>query len=325
MTGLSDTAAKKLKSVSIPSQVTFKGCKYTVTGIADGAFEKNTRLTKITIPKTVTSIGERAFAEDTGLKSTTIPKAVKTLGAEAYSGCEKLTKVTISSPELKVGKDAFEGVPDTATFKYAFKDEAAIKDLRAQLLSEATTFVSKAGLKFEILDPNLPLLLLTGSINKDIKNLSVPDTVMYRGTKLPVVTVQDGAFAYYKKLTKVVLGKYLFEIDPDAFEGCTSLTTVTMKGAGNIWFSAFKGCTGLTKITLPKTVKMIGNDTFKGCTALKTVTIQSASPTVLYSVGTDAFEDISENAVFKISAKKEDKEKISKLLTESGVDAARIK
>ncbi|MBQ7562960.1 MAG: leucine-rich repeat protein [Lachnospiraceae bacterium] len=325
VTGLTVSAAAKLKSVSIPAQVTWKGGKYTVTGIAEGAFEKNTRLTSITIPKTVTAVGERAFAGDTELKSITIPKAVRTLGAKAFNGCAKLTKVTISSPELKVGEDAFEGVPDTAAFKYAFQDEAAIKDLRAQLLSESQAFVSGDGLQYEILDPELPMLLLTGSINKEIKKLTVPDTVTYRGAKLHVAAVQDGAFAYHKKLTKVVLGKNVFEIDPDAFAGCTSLASVTMKGAENIWFSAFKGCTSLKKITLPKTVRMIGNDTFKGCAALETVTIQSASPTELETIGIDAFEDISENAVFKISAKQEDKEKISKLLTESGVDEARIK
>ena len=323
--GLSPAAAAKLKSVSIPSNVTYKGAKYAVTAIGAGAFENHAKLTKITIPKTVTAIGYRAFADAAALKSAVIPASVETLGEEAYSGCVKLSKVTIAAPALTVGNDAFKNVPDTAVFKYAFKGDNALYDLRVQLMSQSDTFVSKAGLIYEIPDPDLTGVVLTGSTNKNIKNLSIPDTVNYRGVKLSVISVKDGAFAYHKALKKVVLGKNVFEIYPDAFAGCTALTSVTMKKVQNISFSAFTGCISLKKITIPKTVKEIGNEAFDGCKALEAVTIQSAAPTALNSVGADAFEDTGANAYFKITAKPADKETITTLLTEAGVDPTRIK
>ena len=325
VSGLTEAAAAKLKSVSIPAQVTFKGSKYTVTGIADGAFENNALLNKVTIPKTVTAIGDRAFANDTALKSAVIPASVVTLGEEAYSGCIKLGKVTIASSALTVGEDAFKGVPDTAVFKYSFKGDEAVRKLSEQLLTGTTVFVSKAGLRYEVLDPDLTGVVLTGFTNKNIKNLSVPDTVNYRGVKLSVISVKDGAFAYHKALKKVVLGKNVFEIYPDAFAGCTALTSVTMKKVQNISFSAFTGCISLKKITIPKTVKEIGNEAFDGCTSLSAITIQSATPTLLNAVGADAFDDISVNAYIKIQARPADKETIKTLLTEAGVDPTRIK
>ena len=323
---LSTAAKSKLKTVSIPTRVTYKGAKYTVTAIGDGAFADNTKLNKVTIPKTVTAIGERAFEDATALKSVTIPAQVMTLGAEAFSGCVKLSKVTIAAPNLTVGEDAFKGVPDTAVFKYAFKGDEAVFNLRIQLLSQSPSFVSKTGLKYEILDPKLTGAVLTGAADKNIKNLTVPDTVSFRGVKLSVISVKDGAFAYHKNLKKVVLGKNVIEIRPDAFAGCSRLTSVNMKGVLNIYFSAFKGCTSLKKITVPKTVSEIGNEAFEGCSSLKTILIQSETPTNLEFVGADAFENICVDATFKISAKKsEDKQTIKRLLTESGVDPTRIK
>ena len=325
VTGLTDPAKAKLKSLSIPAKVTFKGYKYTVTAIADGAFENNVMLTKVTIPKTVTSIGDRAFAGDTALKSAAIPAAVKTLGAEAYSGCAKLNKVTIASPSLTVGEDAFKGVPDVTVFKYSFKGEEAARKLSGQLLRQSTSFVSRTGLTYEILDPDLTGVLLTGSTDKSIEKLNVPDTVTFRGAKLKVISVQDGAFAYNKNLKKATLGKNVTEICPDAFAGCVQLSSVTMKGVKTIFFGAFTGCTGLKSIKLPKTTDAIDGRAFAGCISLDTVTIQSASPTNLKTVGADAFEDISTGATFKISAKKADKETIKTLLIEAGVDLERIK
>ncbi|MBQ8946360.1 MAG: leucine-rich repeat domain-containing protein, partial [Lachnospiraceae bacterium] len=119
--------------------------------------------------------------------------------------------------------------------------------------------------------------------------------------------------------------KNVFEIYPDAFAGCTALTSVTMKKVQNISFSAFTGCISLKKITIPKTVKEIGNEAFDGCTSLSAITIQSATPTLLNAVGADAFDDISVNAYIKIQARPADKETIKTLLTEAGVDPTRIK
>jgi hypothetical protein len=59
-------------TVIIPSTVTYEGQEYTVTKIADNAFNDCSGLTSVTIPNSVTSIGEYAFAYCSGL--TSIPR-----------------------------------------------------------------------------------------------------------------------------------------------------------------------------------------------------------------------------------------------------------
>lgn len=88
-------------------------------------------------------------------------------------------------------------------------------------------------------------------------------------------------------------------ISSTAFEGCTSLTTVTVKSGGlmgddigsgfsectaltevifeegveKIGKGAFAGCTGITSIRIPNSVKEVGAGAFEGCTGLTSVSI----------------------------------------------------
>ncbi len=62
----------KAKSANIPATITYKGKKYRVTSIDDGAFKNNRNLTKVVIGKYVEDIGERAFYKCKNLKSITI-------------------------------------------------------------------------------------------------------------------------------------------------------------------------------------------------------------------------------------------------------------
>ncbi|UTC24120.1 leucine-rich repeat domain-containing protein [Candidatus Comchoanobacter bicostacola] len=79
-------------------------------------------------------------------------------------------------------------------------------------------------------------------------------------------------------------------IDAWAFEGCTSLTQVTIpnsvRGIGD---DAFKDCSGLTSIIIPESVTSIGGMAFEYCTGLTSVTI----PESVTSIGCWAFHGCS--------------------------------
>lgn len=65
-----------------------------------------------------------------------------------------------------------------------------------------------------------------------------------------------------------------------AFKGCINLTSVDLSECSlieGIGESAFEGCTSLITITLPASVKWIGVDAFRGCTALENVVIPADS------------------------------------------------
>ena len=65
-----------------------------------------------------------------------------------------------------------------------------------------------------------------------------------------------------------------------AFQGCTALTSVTMKSANFIGASTFKGCTELRSVTLPEGISSIGAGAFYGCTALVDIEIPSSIATI---------------------------------------------
>ncbi len=120
-----------------------------------------------------------------------------------------------------------------------------------------------------------------------------------------------------KTLTSIIVPSYVTEIDGGAFEGCSSLESLTLPFVGanaedtfntnfgyifgasafnkndiyvpaslktveitsgkNIAEYAFRGCSGLTSITIPDDVTSIGYGAFSGCTSLESITVESGN------------------------------------------------
>ena len=109
-----------------------------VTGIADGAFERNHAITEVVIPEGVTSIGDRAFNDCTALASVSFPSTLQSVGASAFYTCGSLAKVELPAGVTSIGDYAFFGcqslvsasVPGTVTewgaaaFAYSYKLES---------------------------------------------------------------------------------------------------------------------------------------------------------------------------------------------------------
>lgn len=267
VTGLTDAAKGKLKSLSIPASVTYKGIKYQVVGIEEEAFEGNDMLTKVTMPKSVGFIENRAFADMKSLKSAVIPASVLRIGDEAYAGDEKLMKVTISCATANIGTGAFDGVPDAAVFKINVKDAAVKKRISDLIIGNVQTFTDKNGLRYEIYSIETGHAAVIGA-KSPITKLSIPASTNYRGVKFDVVVIGYNAFKGEKDLKTVTIGKNVGVIEDNAFEGCISLTKVTAKNVIMINEEAFMGCTSLKTVTTGKDLAGIGDNAFAGCSSL---------------------------------------------------------
>ena len=66
----------------------------------------------------------------------------------------------------------------------------------------------------------------------------------------------------------------LTSIDTSAFEGCSSLTSVTIgNGITSIGNYAFEACSSLTSITIPDSVTSIGGGVFISCSSLTSISV----------------------------------------------------
>ena len=87
-------------AVSIPSQVTYEGSTYSVTGLAGGAFKECTNLTSITLPSTlvnvgVTTVNPRNYYSNYSSRPSEVVVPTSYEGSGAFAGCTSLTTVNM--------------------------------------------------------------------------------------------------------------------------------------------------------------------------------------------------------------------------------------
>ncbi|MDO4400738.1 MAG: leucine-rich repeat domain-containing protein [Coriobacteriia bacterium] len=173
-----------------------------------------------------------------------------------FSGVKmKLKSVTFM---LKGGKNACK----TIVANNPLGDQTALKTLKNFNKTKVTS-IGKYGLA-----------------GTGITSITLPKTL----TKLG-----EGAFAYCKKLTKVVFPASLKSVGKNAFRGDAKLKTLSKFGktkVTSIGMDAF-GETGITAIALPKTLKTIGVEAFAATKKLKTVS--GLASTKVTAIGKAAF------------------------------------
>ena len=102
----------------------------------------------------------------------------------------------------------------------------------------------------------------------------------------PVTSIGYEAFEGCSSLTSVTIGNRVTSIGGCAFYGCSSLKSLTIPNSvTEIGGYAFYNCTSLTSVTIPDSVTSIGYDAFYYCTSLTSVTI----PDSVTSIGDRAF------------------------------------
>ena len=65
--------------------------------IKDGAFNRCSKLTGITLPNSIINIGDKTFQQCSNLSSITIPSGVTSIGSDAFKLCINLTSITVEA------------------------------------------------------------------------------------------------------------------------------------------------------------------------------------------------------------------------------------
>ena len=142
----------------------------------------------------------------------------------------------------------------------------------------------------------------TKANNNNSNILIIPASVTDGTTTTAITAINAGTSAptnlsYYKK---VVVLKGVTSLDYNAFNNCSSLTSVTLPSSvTNILGGAFMGCSSLRSITIPSSVTSIGSSAFYGCRSLTSITIPSSVTNI---VDGNSFQDCSSLASIKVDS-----------------------
>lgn len=192
-------------------------------------------ITTINFSNNITHIGKKAFAYYDGFTTLNLPDSITHIGEEAFLECNNLSSITLTNNLTYIGIGAFKGC---------------------------------------------------GSLN----SITIPNNVTH---------IDDEAFRDCINLNSVdFLTNNLTYIGDGAFKNCTSLNTFVVPNSvdslGKLYGYAlypgtFEGCSSLTKITLGEDLKYISEATFNNCTSLQTlVSLATNPPTFQYVYNTFA-------------------------------------
>lgn len=134
-------------------------------------------------------------------------------------------------------------------------------------------------------------------VNRECKNITIPETVTADGFTYQVTMIGAKAFNDCSQLEKVIIPDSVTEIeggkkdefggnDYSAFSGCTRLESITLPNKLTIIGpGVFRGCTNLTSIVIPSKVRLLGYEAFKDCANLKSIIIENVKGAVKFGPG----------------------------------------
>ena len=210
--GFENTSAT---SISLPKAV----------AVRDYAFKDSDQLTSLVLKRdSVTSVGEGAFM-NTALISFEL-NAATTLSKYLFKNTSSLVNISVNNAKY-VGEEAFIGTslgsfsgPNVARIDTnAFKN---VSTLNTITLPEAKIINESAFNGTSLTSISLPKASYIGEYafaNNDLTSVSIP----------LISTIKEGAFANNANLASVNLYEVL-TVEDDAFDGCISLTSITITG-----------------------------------------------------------------------------------------------
>jgi hypothetical protein len=226
----------------VPETVTYNDTEYTVTKIADVAFQFRT-ITSIVIPTTVTSIGNGAFEYCRSLASiTSLNPEPPTTGINTFNECPILA--------VFVPSDAVEAYQAAEGWKEFYIADIANKE------AELVTNFTVEGVNYDVISiKDKKVEVASGGYSGDI---IIPETVTYSDFEFSVTSIGDGAFSARTSLTSIELPSSVATIGDYAFGHCTSLTSIELPSSlTSIGYGAFASCGSLQEISVSE-----GNETF---------------------------------------------------------------
>ena len=194
----------------------------------------------------MTEIKSDTFEGCTSLVSVKIPNGVTSIGYRAFNGCRSLVSVTIGDGVTEIEYGAFDGCWSLVSVKMP----ASVTSLGNGVFNICTKLK-----EIQFGGTMSQWNAITGSDKVDIACIQCSDG--YIGLKNA---------PEYLRISRTAAAIIVTEYD----DGLPA-DLVIPDGVTSIRYWAFEGCTSLASVTIPASVKVIGSQAFKGCTNLTTI------------------------------------------------------
>ena len=314
ITGITNPEQKILR---IPETID----SYQVTSIAEGAFEGNTFIQYLSIPKGVTSISKSAFRKCYGLLRVDLSETVTSIGDFAFDSCEKLCEVNGLNGVKTIGSNAFFQCLSLSVFDFP-DGLKTIGDQAFYGCNVLTTVRLPQGIESVGFGAFAQCKTLTRIDLGGLKIIS--DAMFERSESLLEIKIGDRverigerAFRASRNLESVTIGKNVAYIGSSAFESTQWLskqkdefvivgngvllkyngktTDVTLPSNVKVIADAFNSASKMESITIGNKVTAIADYAFNGCLSLKTVVLEGKIETIgnCAFLGCSALESIT--------------------------------
>ena len=216
-----------------------------------------------TVPAGVIIIDDGAFSSCVNLVSVIfeVNSQLTTIGEDAFYGCGKIESITIPASVSNIGDYAFENCSELATI--AFDDASKL------------VYIGQEAFDGTIWFANADEVIRLGSILYRVKDSFAGSYEISND----ITVIAKGAFYECDNLTAVTIPASVTTIMDNAFDGCSSLASVSFTGNSQlttIGSSAF-AYTYISSIHIPAGVTDIDYSAFDNCNELTTVVFDGES------------------------------------------------
>ena len=213
---------------------------YRVIEIAYGAFQQNTVIETVIIPKTVFNVGSGAFYGCTSLKAISLAEGVETINAAAFQGCSSLESVNFPSTMTELSPLAFAGCTSLRYLTVAEGNSTYTAEGNCLLLKrDRTLYLGCVGSK---IPKNVTKIDDFAFYGMGLQELLMPDSI---------VSVGKQAFALNTDLSVLVLSESLKTLDDLAFYSCNALTEVYLPASlETIGITPFRSCSSISRFVV---------------------------------------------------------------------------
>jgi len=265
---------ESLTSVTIPPSV---------TEIGGYAFYGCSSLTSVNIPASVKSIGDNAFENCTSLTSVNIPYLVTKIETYTFFNCSSLTSINVDTRNTEYS--SIDGVLFDKNKEVLIQYPESKNERTYIIPSSVKTIASGAFIRCS----NLTTITIPSSVTSirgsafsdcsSLTSITIPSSVRFIGSysfggcdSLTSITV-DNRNPYYASVDGVLFEKNMRTLIqyPAAKRG----TYIIPSSVTEIETDAFNGCSSLTSVTIPSSVTSIGERAFWDCNSLTSINVEN--------------------------------------------------